>query len=289
MSKKYKWTLRPGSRKDLCPQCGKKRFVRYVLTSDEKTEAGQEFGRCDRIENCGYHLYPQHDKNFKPIPIIEKKYETPKFDTIPKKTVESTFNNFKENVFFRYFIKTFGREVAWALQEKYNIGTAKNGGTIFWQQDRAGQFRTGKVIYYNENGKRRKDKMSWFVHKKINEKFLLSQVFFGEHLIFDAEKIALCESEKTAILMSIFEPDFTWIASGGAQMLNDYRLSRLQKIDKVFADNGQFESWELKTKHFENRQMDISVDKAVSEGILQPGDDILDLYILKTQNHENKL
>lgn len=89
--------------------------------------------------------------------------------------------------------------------------------------------------------------------------------------------------------MSVFEPDFTWIASGGAQMLNDYRLSRLQKIDKVFADNGQFESWELKTKHFENRQMDISVDKAVSEGILQPGDDILDLYILKTQNHENKL
>ena len=69
-----------------------------------------------------------------------------------KEIVEATFNQYKTNVFFMYLVKTFGVDVAYQLRDDYNIGTAKGGGTIFWQQDNKDRFRTGKVMYYNSNG-----------------------------------------------------------------------------------------------------------------------------------------
>ena len=48
-----------------------------------------------------------------------------------KEIVESTFNQYKTNVFFMYLVKTFGVDVAYQLRDDYNIGTAKGGGTIF--------------------------------------------------------------------------------------------------------------------------------------------------------------
>ena len=79
--------------------------------------------------------------------------------------------------------------------------------------------------------------------------------------------------------MSQFMPEYLWLASGGANMLNDYRLMRLPRLDMVFPDNGQFELWENKTKLFGSRKMDISVDNAVRDGIIEEGDDILDLWM----------
>jgi hypothetical protein len=199
-------------------------------------------------------------------------------DFVSKDLMQATFNEFKSNVFFMYLVKMFGIEKAYQLQEAYNIGTAKGGGTIFWQEDRKGNVRTGKVMYYHPNGKRIKERNSWFVHKKIKDDFNYRQCFFGLHLTTPDKPVALCESEKTAIIMSVFEPEYTWIASGGSEMLNDERLFELPRLDKVFADNGQFEKWERKTRAFEP-EMDISVDEAVNNGILKEGDDILDLYL----------
>lgn len=170
-------------------------------------------------------------------------------------------------------------ETAYELQAKYNIGTATNGGTIFWQEDKAGNFRTGKVIYYNPNGKRNHDRKSWFVHSKISPDFVYQQCFFGMHLADETKPVALCESEKTAVMMSVFQPEFTWLASGGSEMLNNIRLAELPRLDKVFADNGQTEKWEMKTRNFDGRKMDASVDRAVANGIIAPGSDVLDLTL----------
>ena len=80
--------------------------------------------------------------------------------------------------------------------------------------------------------------------------------------------------------MSVYMPEYTWIASGGSEMLNIQRLNELPRLDKVFADGGQFEKWEMKTRGFVSRQMDVSVDKAIKEGKLPEGSDILDLILL---------
>lgn len=291
MAKKYRYELQKGSKHIHCPNCGKKTFKPYIDVETGELADITKYGRCERIHNCQYFMYPDSKLtsedwiNYEIKPIIQPKIIQP--DTISREIVEKTFNRFRENVFFIWLVKLFGKEKAFELQEKYNIGTAKKNGTIFWQQDREGRFRTGKIIYYGIDGKRLKDRNSWYVHNKSKKNFNLMQVFFGEHLMRSDTPIALCESEKTAILMSIYKPEFTWLSAGGSSMLNLYRLSRLFRLDYVFADNGQFEKWQQQTAMFKGRQMDVSVNKAFREGKLNQGDDILDLYLLNANINNN--
>lgn len=281
---KYNWQLQKGSKHTLCPNCRRKTFKLYVSVKDGKTPAGEKYGRCERINNCAYIMYPPSDESqyeqwVQPDP---QPIETIEPDFIPRGTVESTFKNFEQNIFMQFLRKTFGSDKAIELQSDYNIGTAKGNGTIFWQQDKEGRFRTGKVMYYGRDGRRLKNKNSWYLHKRVKPDFQLEQVFFGEHLMEENKPIALCESEKTAILMSVWMPEYIWLASGGSQMLNDFRLSRLPRLDLVSPDNGQFEDWRRRTKHF-NPDMDVTVDRAVREGIIEEGADVLDLWMVKKE------
>jgi hypothetical protein len=288
--KNYRYALQRGSKHTICPNCHKKTFKPYVDSMTGEVVNPSRYGRCERIQSCRYHRYPKLGKD----DINSSRYVPPApeeikpLDFVSKDLMQATFNEFKSNVFFMYLVKLFGIEKAYQLQEDYNIGTAKGGGTIFWQEDRKGNVRTGKVMYYHPNGKRIKERNSWFVHKKIRDDFNYRQCFFGLHLTTPDKPVALCESEKTAIIMSVFEPEYTWIASGGSEMLNDERLFELPRLDKVFADNGQFEKWERKTRIFEP-EMDISVDDAVENGILKEGDDILDLYLAREKKNELNL
>lgn len=295
VAKDYRYELLKGSKHIICPNCQKKTFKPYVDSETQEIVDAEKFGRCERINSCGYIAYPDIKggdlKDWTPPP--PQPYQEPIPDLIPREIIEATFHSFKQNVFFMWLVHLFGMDKAYELQTKYNIGTAKNGGTIFWQQDSDGNFRTGKVMYYQPNGKRDKDRKSWYVHKKLERErnkgkaeeeraeYTLVQVFFGEHLIRNDTPLALCESEKTAILMSIFQPEYTWIAAGGANMLNLYRLGRLPRLDFVSPDNGQFRLWENQTKIFNGRQMDVRVDQAVREGRLGDGADILDLYLIE--------
>lgn len=50
------YSLRKGSRKELCPSCGKRSFKPYV---DEDGQILSDIvGRCDREHKCRYHLAP---------------------------------------------------------------------------------------------------------------------------------------------------------------------------------------------------------------------------------------
>jgi len=278
--KKYKYELQKGSRHILCPICQKKTFKPYVEAGTDKIVDAEKFGRCERINNCGYISYPDTpDSDWKDYEQPKIPYKEKKPDFIPVDLVESTFCSFKDNVFFMWLVELFGSEKALKLQSDYNIGTAKNGGTIFWQQDKEGNFRTGKVMYYNQDGKRDKKKNSWYLHKQIKKDYSLVQVFFGEHLMNEDKPLAICESEKTALLMNELQPEYTWLAAGGSNMLNFYRLTRLKNLSFVSPDQGLFEHWKEQTAFFENRQMDVRVEKAFREGKAKKGDDILDLYL----------
>jgi len=285
MSKNYKYQLRKGSKKELCPNCRKRTFTPYVSVTTGEVANVEKYGYCDRINNCSYILYPPSDANdFEDwTPPEPKPYIPPQPDFIPKEIVNASFNKFETNVFFMWLVKLFGEEEAFELQKKYCIGTAKKNGTIFWQKDAQGKYRTGKVIHYNSNGKRTKN--LWYVHNKIKNDYSLHQVFFGEHLIKENpdKPVALVESEKTAILMSVFEPKYIWLASGGANMLNSYRLLRLPKLDFVSPDEGAFDLWQKQTNIFHERQMDVRVEKAVRDGKIEAGSDILDLILFEKQ------
>lgn len=284
MNKNYRYQLRKGSKKEVCPNCKKKTFTPYVSVATGEVANILKYGYCDRINNCAYIMYPPSEESdyvqwVQPEPKPFKPIEP---DFIPRGTVESTFKNFEQNIFMQFLRKRFGSDKAIKLQSDYNIGTAKQNGTIFFQQDKEGRFRTGKVMYYGLDGRRLKDRNSWYLHKRVNPDFELQQVFFGEHLVSDEKPIALCESEKTAILMSSLMSDYTWLAAGGSQMLNIQRLSRLPRVDYVYADQGCFNLWERAVKSiFPNAKMDMRVEKAYMNGIIEAGDDILDLEMIE--------
>ena len=280
----YKYELQKGSKHILCPKCHHKTFKPYVRTGTNVVVDAMKYGICERKNHCRYHRYPDTNGNWTPPPFV---YEPPKpIDYVPKELMEQSFSQFKSNAFFRYLVKIFGKEKAFELQEQFNIGTAKYGGTIFWQVDGMGRVRTGKVMYYNKDtGKRLKDKNSWYIHNRVKEEFNLQQCLFGLHLTSMDRPVALCESEKTAIMMSVFRPEFDWVSAGGANMLNGKRLNELPRLDYVYPDNSSdgklWRLWEQKTSLFPDRQMDVSVDRAVREGVLKSGDDILDLELIK--------
>lgn len=282
--KQYKYQLRKTSKKEICPNCGKKTFTPYVLASDMKTIADIKlYGICDRINNCNYIKYPKDDEaNIRDwISPKPEPYKAP--DYIDLSIVEATFGKFESNTFFNYLVNLFDMQIALKLQSDYNIGTAKKNGTIFWQKDSEGKFRTGKVMYYNNNGKRNKNRYSWYIHNEIKKDYNLMQVLFGEHLIkLNPNKpVALVESEKSAVILSVFFPEYTWIASGGMQMLNSYRLLRLPRLDLVCPDQGAYNLWEKQTNIFHNRMMNVNVEDGFNKGILKKGDDLLDLILIQ--------
>lgn len=167
-----------------------------------------------------------------------------------------TINTGHKNYFIDFLRKKIGVMSAFGCIEKYKIGTSKYwpGATIFWQVDVNNKIRSGKIMVYNpETGKRIKDPkplITW-VHKAAKMvNFNLESCLFGEHLIANwplESWIGLVESEKTAIIASVYDPDKLWIATGSLTNLSHKRCKCLEgrKI-QLFPDVGAEDRWEDK-------------------------------------------
>ena len=177
MDNEYRYTFEKGSRKHICPECGKKRFVRYV---DTKTGEylPEQYGRCDREANCGYHLNPYQDGYSKMIwgkengnsiviPTRWKPPTTRKVQQPPVKPVYFNFEAFKrtlrpEHYENNIFIQNlFGRvqfpfdpaDVTRVI-ELYRLGTVsavyRSGAVTFPFIDIDGNVRAVQVKQFDE-------------------------------------------------------------------------------------------------------------------------------------------
>ena len=149
----------------------------------------------------------------------------------------------------------------------YHVGHGRNGHTIFWQLDEAGNIRTGKMMKYRTDGHRDKT-ATWnfdWIHSTLErgipqrddhgqimrdehgdviydstvfrniydpDRQEARLTFFGMHLTqqYRRATIKLVESEKTAVLMAIAygnNPQDLWMACGGLEMLTRERLKPL--------------------------------------------------------------
>jgi hypothetical protein len=138
---------------------------------------------------------------------------------VPKDVLRATLKRYEENNFALFLIGKFGTEVAANLIGKYIVGTAKDRKNIFWQIDSGGHVRGGKVMQYDPaTGKRdRKVNPTWTHTLKKMEGFNLCQCWYGEHLLSTRPgvPVAIVESEKTAMIASLYFPGMVWIAAGG--------------------------------------------------------------------------
>lgn len=185
---------------------------------------------------------------------------------IPVSVFKQSLKQHEENHFVQFLINHFGADVTGQLISRYFIGTSKHykGATVFWQIDSTGKIRTGKIMLYNpDTGKRSKEahnRPAW-VHKAIKHpEFNLQQCFFGEHLLQgNAKPVAIVESEKTAIIASVYLQQFVWIAAGSKTGLNEKKCKVLSGRNVVlFPDISKrqenvptaFELWTAKAKEF---------------------------------------
>ena len=177
MDNEYRYIFEKGSRKHICPECGKKRFVRYV---DTKTGEylPEQYGRCDREANCGYHLNPYQDGYSKMIwgrengnsiviPTRWKPPTTRKVQQPPVKPIYFDFEAFKrtlrpEHYENNIFIQNlFGRvqfpfdpaDVTRVI-ELYRLGTVsagyRSGAVTFPFIDIDGNVRAVQVKQFDE-------------------------------------------------------------------------------------------------------------------------------------------
>lgn len=308
----YRYSLEKGPRKHVCPVCKQKRFVRYV-DNDTGEYLPDKVGRCDREQSCGYHYAPADYLTENPgvekqlvgrsrsHPVPSRIFQN--HDTLPLAFLEKSLKAYGKNRFAIWLTKMFP-EKATSLLEKYLVGSSKlwPGATIFWQKDRSGNVRTGKIMLYDsQTGKRVKKPfphLNWvhavLLKKGVLEDFQHSQCLFGEHLLTElplGSKIGLVESEKTAIVMAAIYPSLSWLACGGLQMLKEEICKSLKDFQTIcFPDAGCFQAWVqkaaiLQQAGFNIRVSDI-VERNATETDLKKGWDIADYFLSQSDPPE---
>lgn len=265
----YKWSLRKGGAKMICPQCGKKRFVPFVLTADGKTMAGAEYGRCDRETSCGYFRYPDKPTDTGAV-LTRREPEQPKEPIlIPRGFISINPDNSLYNA-YRPYISPI---LLISAMTCYEIGRGAHGECIYYQFD--GQHvRTAKAIMYGKDGHRVKVEDGglpvWWLHKSpIVRQYTsgkeLRQCFFGQHLLqeYPTAKVYVVEAEKTAVLMAATDrkprKKRIWLACGGSQMLKG-AIGLMPLIGRdvtLIPDDGQFWNWKRTADAYGWRCLDI--------------------------------
>ena len=260
---KYK----PGS-KISCPSCGKARcFTRYI-DDEEEISFPDSVGICDHINSCGYHYSPKeyfHDNpdvlqtGAERPPVLKRRVMAPKPiqdnsflpSYIPKDDMMKNLTHYEMNPLFLYLSEIWGEAKTVQLMSRYNVGTSKKwgGSAVFWQVDVKGRIRTGKIMLYDpKTGHRVKEPHSHvcWVHSELKlPDFHLRQCLFGEHLLMKnpTMPVAIVESEKTALIGTVFVPDILWLATGGMNgCFNADTMSVLKDRNvTLFPDLGAFE------------------------------------------------
>ena len=288
-----------------CPSCQQrdKTFSLYIDTGTGE-HIHPSVGRCNRESNCGHHYTPKQyfqdnnisfdtPKAYKPRPVTTQ----PKpVSFIPVEIFKASLKAHETNHFVQFLIDLFGVEVASELVSSYFIATSKhwNGATVFWQIDTQGKVRTGKIMLYSPTtGKRIKEPfnhISW-VHKALKQPvFELRQCLFGEHLLIDKTKpIAIVESEKTAVIASVYLPQFIWLAFGGigfnidkCSILKGRTITLFPDLSKPEIKPTAFEKWSNKAKelsHLASFQVSDLLERKATEAERKQGFDLADYLI----------
>jgi hypothetical protein len=170
----HRFTLQPyvgPKSRTTCPACAKPRcFTRYLDTTTGEL-LPDEYGRCDREANCGYHRNPYHrDAGGLSYAVATERGERlptgPRLVcgtaaprpaavvSIPAEVLTASLAHYERNALARLLRAHFGLGVADELLSRFRLGTSAHwsGACVFWLIDEVGQVRGGQVVLYDESG-----------------------------------------------------------------------------------------------------------------------------------------
>ena len=279
----YRYHLDKTSKKFNCPKCGKKSFVKYIET-ETGHYADSQYGRCDREIKCGYFEYPNSNS------IINYNYVAPppiKPSYIDKEILQKTLTKYEINPLIVYLYSHYDDDEVNFTIDKYQVGTSNqfNSSTVFWQMDNTGNIRSGKIMNYDTStGKRQKNKdgkpLIHWVHSILKKpNYILKQCLYGLHLLNETTKqVAIVESEKTALIMSIESPNYTWMSTGSLQGFKYEYLAPLKGTAIIaFPDKGGYVQWQKTADILNDKGFDIKVSQFLENNEYDDGWDLVDI------------
>ena len=296
-----RYRLAHGTEKTQCPKCGKKRFRRYMDTVTGEL-LPEDVGICDRENNCGY-LFTAMDHirakggfgqiERKPLPPPEPVRDDWR---VPAGKWEKTRNSDSDPL-LRYLVSNLGEGIRKVWGE-YRVGTFPkikgsekwDNATVFWQFNIKGELLNGKLMQYNGFRRNKEVTPTWIsriVTGKSGKEIGAVQCLFGEHLLaaYPDAKVALVESEKTALVGRFFYPDIVWVATGGSGNMSGRKMLPLNgRRVYIFPDAGKgFVEWNKLADQYEplflSMHVSSYVETVASDAEREIGIDIADLLI----------
>lgn len=282
----FKYTLKkyktPSDRAN-CPACGGKRsFAPYIDTATG-LDLPTRYGRCNRSDQCGYHLNPYKDgygtdqqplDGFIPAPVRKPLPEKMVTD-LPKELLLETLKPGQDNAFIRYLRSRLPEDVITRLSVEYLIGNHSiwPGSTVYWFISAAGHIRAAQVKQFDDFGHTAKNddgtSRTVWIHKLVpkdttwltdyENQDMRVDCLFGEHLLtkYPHKKIALFESPKTAIISAAYFPDMLCLAVGALDYLTFERVQALKGRTVILypdlsKDGKAFKKWAEKAEKWKN-------------------------------------
>ena len=178
--------------------------------------------------------------------------------------------------------------------DEYQVGTTKQGFTVFWQIDDCGGIRTGHCMLYKSNGHRYHDderayNSDWttaMLRREVvkdergypvrddagepiprypqydEEKVEMRQTLFGMHLLdkYPTADVHIVESEKTALVCAIYfgnDDRQVWMACCGKYNLTAEKLAPIIQRRRVIAlhpDKDGTDEWRAKLEQLDYRR-----------------------------------
>lgn len=179
-------------------------------------------------------------------------------------------------------LRIFPQHSVMSAVQRYKIGLnsfntgAMGDALIFWQIDEKNHIVNAKRFHYRFDGHRDK-KVPPIVMYPGNP-----QCLFGLHLLTDADPdqaVAIVESEKSALIMSLVKPDYLWMACGSLNNFNENFLKPLQgrkivgfpdldiNLDKKSGLSVSCALWQQVAEQLRHKCWNIRIDTTLEETV----------------------
>ena len=223
-----------------CPSCASSdAFFGLIIDGSASETAGKCF-------SCGQFFPPQSVDKKEFMYRFEQEQEPYKVSDLEFSELQTKSLNFNNN----FIIGLLSRDTNYVkILKKYNVVAFSENVVGFPYIALNGDIRSIKKIEYLNNLKRNRENkfsISWYHYGKTTENQYFKYCFFGEHLLKTKFKyVGIVESEKTAIIASVFFPDVLFLASGSKSTLANLLTINLLKKKRVifFPDADAYDNW----------------------------------------------
>ena len=255
--------------KQVCPSCGRRSLVLYIDRETGKP-LGENCGKCDHEQSCGYNLTPKqyardNHINLRGGALRPSPMETAPLQPlrVPNDYISEAEKHAWDSPLVDWLSNIFNRETVAKAVSLYHVGQIGRY-TVFPQIGVDGWTRTGKMIAYRPDGHRDREAGADWLHSYLRRcgrgkegVVGLPQCLLGLLLLRDRSASTLVrvfEGEKSALAMTCYDiamgaGNVVNLATGGCAMLKKLLVASatiLQGFDSItlFPDAGEAERWE---------------------------------------------